>query len=277
MLPMIPNRPQPYEDELSAIEVALASLETQVASVNDTLSNLNISTTSQNEISVGGGGATLWQGSLSASESITIANNLNFVRISSTIVKSGSSVYGYGDGGIARGQNFQIDSVAFSLASNGDFTITAPGTNSFDVWVSFISDPLMAGGIVGPRGATGETGGIGPAGADGEAWGGWSNITLNSNVELKFSGPARYRVSPQSGFVQASIGPVTSWSGTVTLATLPAEARPSSYIRSSVTVGGGGTATPYLITLAQSGDLDIYNTNFDSTKSLRLLLYYPLD
>jgi hypothetical protein len=273
MKAMWPKRDADYEDELSALEVAMTSLETQVATVNDTIAALSLSNTTENTVNVSGGGATLWQGSLAASESATIANGLEFAQINSFIVKSGSGVYGFSSGGIGPGQSFNVDNVVIEITVGGDLVVTAPASNSFDVTVAFTSVPLMAGGIVGPIGATGGDGatpyiqagnwwidgvdtGIaatGPAGEDGITITAWTSLSFSANWSTYSGagswGACQYRLFDDIVQLRGLADCSAAWAGNETIATLPVGYRPAN--------------TKILRTLChnnQSCRIDVYNT-----------------
>jgi hypothetical protein len=226
VLPMMPQI-EGVDDELRVLSDNLSNIDVSIQNVQNELSALNLSA-GEISISSGGGGSTIWQGEIDADETAVVADSLDFVRVTSVMVKSDSDVWGYGEGGVAVGQSFQVDSVSIDLTLGGEFRVTAPSSSGFLVVLSFVSYPLLSSGIVGPRGAAGATGATGAAGMDGEmAKTEWAGLTFSANwSNLDGARTGQYRsfddVVQLRGLVDG-----TGWSTSATIAYLPSGYRPS--------------------------------------------------
>ena len=236
MLPMIPPRPSEYEDELSALEAALASLETQVSTVNDTIAALQLTANNTNTVNVSGGGNSIFSQRVLDGEIITIANNLDYV--------SGSCILRKVSDGQYYSQNFSGGvgnilaawvGLEIGLLANGDFYVNSTSYD-FDVQISFTSSPLMAGGIVGPQGATG------PAGADGEIIKtAWQNVSFAANWS-NYGGIhqiAQYRLFDDVVQIRGMVTCSATWASNQFVFTLPAGYRPPAENIFIVQAAGG--------------------------------------
>lgn len=236
-------------------------LTAELTAIQAAIAGQNLTATNTNNISVSGGGASLWQGSLLASETAIIADGLEFAQISSYIVKSGSGAYGFGEGGVGLNQSFQIDNVGIGMNSSGQLWVTAPGSNSFEVTVAFTSVPLIGGGIVGPRGATGSTGQTGEPGADGDpVETAWTSLYLGTgwtNLNTGIYGAAGYR---KFGTNVQLRGVVTcaNWTTNPLIFTLPDDGfRPPYKLFHDIFIGSG--ATTARLDINTSGNGSIYS------------------
>lgn len=153
------------------------------------------------------------------------------------------------------------------ITSGGYFYVMqVSGTAQLQCTVLFYTQPGTKTGIVGPSGSDGR---------DGEAWGDWVNITLSTGYENAVGAePSRYRLSNQNCQLQMLVAATAgSWSGTATVATLPAEARPTRNARFPVTIAN----TVYSCVLSPAGEVKIFSTSEPTDLDLKIQQIYSLD
>lgn len=224
-----------------------------------------------------GTGSTVWSGSVQLGQIITLANQIDYVTGDLVYYKASIPEYSKLNLNIGRGDDQFDGNITARITAGGDLQVEAT-FEDLDVILSFTPFPLLGGGLVGPQGASGVDGQDGTDGTDGvnaDVWGIWRNITLDASTQnADVARPSRYRTTNINGYMQILVQPVTSWSGTVTIGTILAAARPTQDIPMHV-VTNESPPTIILGSIDTTGNVRLFNTTLTSSNSVRALIPYP--
>lgn len=298
MLPMIPAQPNQTEDELTTIQTAIAALETELAATKTALANAlgSIPTTDTTGIETGlsnitsainatptpsvvrlDGQSVFRIDTIAANDTITIADNLDYVQASIVFFDGTSWAYpaqniqgeaGSGGASLVATTPSGVSELWVYLDSSGNLKCHAgTGGPCYNVLITFFSYPALGVGLVGPQG---------PAG---ESWGEWVNLSLNSgwfNVNLSTYGACRYRTSGKNVQVSGLVS-CTSISTNRAILSLPAEATPTKRVPLP-TVLVSSVAYPYRIDIEQDGTINTYPApDQPNSGNVSMAIIYHLD
>lgn len=255
-----------FESIFGKLSLSAASGTEELKRLNYRINEVkNAIATQANTVNVSGGGQTLYHETVTGDvdDFVVIANGLDTVRGTAIIERNGTysnTEYGLFKGGPASSAG---NGVELSLTAGGDFIATLTSAGTSVVTLSFISSPLLGGGLVGPVGAVGNDGATpyiqngnwwidgvdtgvaatGPAGADGNiVKTAWTNLTFAANWSDVGSShfACQYRQFDDLTQIIGTATTSANWSSNTTIATLPNDgSRPSKRVPLATIANGG--------------------------------------